>query len=242
MGQVTTRLMEAMKISKYSILTLIGMVAIFATSGCKSRQPKGPTPIPSTVAQVGDVDNEFPALPPETAITDKGSTQSGRFTPGDNTIPNGVPLNNQSSGIDFEPLKVTDDPMALPADVNYWEGMVTDYDFFDAQTVYFGFDLSNIDAIEAPKIETVADHMKGNLSHEILIEGHCDERGTENYNLALGEQRALSIREYLVNLGINPDRVHTISYGEARPADPGMSEEAYAANRRDVFVLLTPEP
>lgn len=232
---------------KLSILTLIGLVALLVTSGCQSRQPKGPTPIPGPVANVGDVDNEFPALPPEEYTSDPsdfdgGFNNDGGFTRGNNSIPDGMPIDNTNTGIEFEPLDITDDPMALPDNVNYWEGMVMDAEIFEGQTVYFGFDMSSIDAFEAPKIEVVSEHMKSNLSHKVLIEGHCDERGTENYNLTLGEQRALSVREYLINLGVNPDRVHTISYGEARPADTGMTEEAYAANRRCTFVLLTPEP
>ena len=71
--------------------------------------------------------------------------------------------------------------------------------------------------------------------------GHCDERGTEQYNLSLGERRALAVREYLVTAGIQPDRAFTISYGESRPAVPGHNEAAWSKNRRGVFVLLTPK-
>ena len=67
---------------------------------------------------------------------------------------------------------------------------------------------------------------------KIQIEGHCDERGTNEYNLALGERRANSTKNYLVSLGISPDRISTISYGEEKPLDPGHNEEAWAKNRR----------
>jgi len=73
------------------------------------------------------------------------------------------------------------------------------------------------------------------------VEGHADERGTEGYNLALGERRALSVRDYLINLGISPDRVGTTSFGESDPAELGQNEAAWAANRRAEFVLLLPQ-
>jgi peptidoglycan-associated lipoprotein len=71
------------------------------------------------------------------------------------------------------------------------------------------------------------------------IEGHCDERGTGEYNLALGERRANSAKNYLVSLGISAARISTISYGKERPLDPGHNEEAWAKNRRDHFVVLS---
>ena len=75
-----------------------------------------------------------------------------------------------------------------------------------------------------------------------MIEGHCDERGTEEYNRALGERRALSVRDALVGLGVSTDRVRTMSLGEDRPADMGLDDSAFARNRRGEFVLLKPKP
>jgi peptidoglycan-associated lipoprotein len=69
------------------------------------------------------------------------------------------------------------------------------------------------------------------------VEGHCDERGTEAYNMALGERRAEAAKDYIVNLGIAPNRIGTISYGEERPVDPRHNEEAWAKNRRAHFVI-----
>ena len=74
---------------------------------------------------------------------------------------------------------------------------------------------------------------------KIQIEGHCDEKGTVEYNLALGERRANSAKKYLISLGISADRISTISYGEERPLDPGHTEEAWAKNRRASFVILS---
>ena len=72
---------------------------------------------------------------------------------------------------------------------------------------------------------------------KIVIEGHCDERGTVEYNLALGEKRAMSAKSYLVNYGIEPSRISIVSYGKERPFDPGHNEEAWAKNRRAHFVV-----
>ncbi|MFM8357398.1 MAG: OmpA family protein, partial [Verrucomicrobiota bacterium] len=77
---------------------------------------------------------------------------------------------------------------------------------------------------------------------KMLLEGHCDERGTDGYNLALGERRALSVREELLNLGVESDRLQTITFGESRPADPGHDESAWSKNRRAEFILLNPAP
>jgi peptidoglycan-associated lipoprotein len=71
----------------------------------------------------------------------------------------------------------------------------------------------------------------------LIIEGHCDERGTNAYNMALGARRADAVKQFMVNLGLAPDRFETISYGEERPLDPGHNEEAWARNRRAAFVL-----
>ena len=87
----------------------------------------------------------------------------------------------------------------------------------------------------------VAEALSNNPENKILVEGHCDERGTEEYNRALGERRALSIRDILVEKGISPDRIRTMTFGEDRPADPSLSETTYRLNRRGEFVLLTPK-
>jgi peptidoglycan-associated lipoprotein len=111
---------------------------------------------------------------------------------------------------------------------------------FKADTVYFDFDRSNIKASEVHKIQTVADGMKSYAGKALRIEGHCDERGTEEYNRSLGERRALSVREALVRAGLDPRFIDTRSYGEDRPAAPGHNEAAWSKNRRGEFILLTP--
>jgi len=113
-------------------------------------------------------------------------------------------------------------------------------DILQADTVYFAFDSSVIKEDEKPKVAAVADYLKGNTPNAVKVEGHCDERGTAEYNRSLGERRALAIREELIRLGIAPTRVDTISYGFDRPAVQGHDEAAWAKNRRGVFVVLTP--
>lgn len=103
--------------------------------------------------------------------------------------------------------------------------------------VLFGFDKSTLTAEGRTTVERWGAWLATYPANKIMIEGHADERGTREYNLALGERRANASREYLVSLGIDPNRVKTISYGKERPAIPGSNENAYAQNRRSVVAL-----
>ena len=105
------------------------------------------------------------------------------------------------------------------------------------QNIYFDFDKSFIRADAKPVLEAVAAYMMKNPGAKLTVEGNCDERGTAEYNLALGQRRADSAKKYLMNLGVDGNRISTISYGEERPADPAHNEAAWAKNRRDVFVV-----
>ncbi|MCS7336633.1 MAG: peptidoglycan-associated lipoprotein Pal [Verrucomicrobiae bacterium] len=148
-----------------------------------------------------------------------------------------------SPGRPIEPARETvgyETPSGIPISEVDRTGWREDAEMFKSETVYFDFDSSAIKPGERPKIQTVATYMKANPRVAVRVEGHCDERGTIEYNRALGERRALAIREELVRLGIAPDRISTISYGEERPVDPGHNEEAWRKNRRGEFVILTP--
>lgn len=105
------------------------------------------------------------------------------------------------------------------------------------KTVYFEFDKSDVRDDQVPVLQSNAAWLKAHTQYKLLVEGHCDERDTIEYNLALGDRRAKSVRQYLIDLGVSGDRIRTISYGEERPADPGHDEEAYARNRRGEFTL-----
>jgi peptidoglycan-associated lipoprotein len=118
-------------------------------------------------------------------------------------------------------------------------GWSEDRDALKTETVYFDYDSSTIKSSEKSKIDSVTSYLKSNTSVAVKVEGNCDERGTEEYNRALGERRALAVREYLVNSGIAAERVDTTSYGEDKPAVQGHDEAAWKLNRRDEFVVLT---
>ena len=103
--------------------------------------------------------------------------------------------------------------------------------------VFFGYDQADISADAQRILDANAEVLKKNATWVITIEGHCDERGTAEYNLALGERRATSARTYLVSLGIPGDRLRTVSYGKEFPFDPAQNDAAWAKNRRDHFVV-----
>ena len=114
--------------------------------------------------------------------------------------------------------------------------------YIDAQgkvfsDIHFEYDQFHVLDRDISTLEGVAAWMKENPEARVLIEGHCDERGTNEYNMALGEQRALAARRYLVGLGIDSGRLNTVSYGEERPAALGGTENAWSQNRRGHFAV-----
>ena len=119
------------------------------------------------------------------------------------------------------------DPAGLPADGNR--------DLFPP--VFFAYDSSQVNPEEAGKVEDVAAALKRGKHNGVIVEGHGDERGSREYNLALGERRALAVRDYLISLGVDPAIIQTKSYGEEQPADMGHDESAWRKNRRAVFAI-----
>ncbi len=105
------------------------------------------------------------------------------------------------------------------------------------EDVYFEFDKSTLTPAAQDNLLQKAEWLRENPDATVTIEGHCDDRGTNEYNLALGDRRAESAKAFLVDLGIDASRLTTISYGEERPVDPRQNEEAWAKNRRDHFVV-----
>jgi peptidoglycan-associated lipoprotein len=103
--------------------------------------------------------------------------------------------------------------------------------------VFFELDASDLDDMGRATAQTNADLLKKYPTWVVTVEGHCDERGTAEYNLALGERRAVAVKTYLVSLGIPPDRIRTVSYGKEFPFDPGHNDGAWAKNRRAHFVI-----
>lgn len=105
------------------------------------------------------------------------------------------------------------------------------------RTIYFDYDKSNIKPEFRATLESIADNLKANRRRYVRAVGHCDERGTNEYNFGLGERRAESVKAYLAALGISSGRVRTLSMGEEQPADPGRNEAAWAKNRRVEFFI-----
>jgi len=109
----------------------------------------------------------------------------------------------------------------------------------DMATIYFAFDSFTLSGEGRDALKSNADWLRDNPTATVQIEGHCDERGTTEYNLALGEKRANSVKNYLTKMGVDSSRLSVISYGEERPAVSGHDEAAWAQNRRAAFVVLS---
>ena len=107
------------------------------------------------------------------------------------------------------------------------------------QTIYFDYDQSEIRPDQRAKLQANAQYLRENTHFRLLVAGHCDERGTREYNMALGEQRASATMQYLVSLGVPRNRVEIISYGEEQPAARGTTESAWAQNRRAGFQAIS---
>jgi peptidoglycan-associated lipoprotein len=196
-----------------SLSTLLLAVAMATGAfGCKKKMDRV-TPLPGYggSSKIGDA-------PP-------GGLTGGNIAPGGNNIggvgPDGVIPQTGARSIDGRPQDRTK---------------------YAPQTVYFEYDRSNVRASEATKVQEVATKfMTEDAATDLLIEGHCDERGTEEYNRSLGERRALALRELLVAAGVPADRIHTVSFGKDKPIEPLRSEAAYSKNRRGEFILILPK-
>jgi len=127
------------------------------------------------------------------------------------------------------------------ASLDEFEGMIKDPAALAAYTIHFAYDSAAIKKSEKDNLQAVASKLSADSTTKLLIEGNCDERGTEEYNRSLGERRALAAREALSKLGIDPSRIRTISYGKDKPVDPDNNDAAWSKNRRDDFVLLHPK-
>ena len=112
---------------------------------------------------------------------------------------------------------------------------------FAANTVHFEYDSSVVKSSEQSNLAAVSAYMKGNSTIGLLIEGHCDERGTEDYNNSLGERRSTALREALIAMGVSAENIIPRSFGEYKPVSAGQDESSYKQNRRGEFVVLTPK-
>ena len=139
----------------------------------------------------------------------------------------------------IEPVEVAPPPVEEPVEEPVETEDLSSQDMADPilNDVFYAFDKYNLSAESKSILEANADELNRASDSFIVVEGHCDERGTKSYNLALGEKRANAARDYLVTLGVSGSRITVISYGKERPFNTGHSEAAWAKNRRAHFVL-----
>jgi len=239
---------------KLSYVVVAASLAATLAAGC-SRRPKNITPLPFSERVGGGItriDSGSSPLGGDTSNSTLGrgnAIPSGSgFRPGVGPIGTDVGggnlgnLGNQNQNLGGPGLggvggSTADTP--LP-DRSKWDSWPQDPDTLRGDTVYFDFDKSVVKSSEKAKVAAIAEYLKGHPGYMLKLDGHCDERGTEEYNRALGERRALSVREVLLNLGVSADAVVTSTYGEDRPAELGHNEAAWAKNRRAEPVVLIP--
>jgi len=149
------------------------------------------------------------------------------------TQPTPVPTNTDFVQTDTQP-PVTSSP--LPTDIEELNRVAQSRGYI--QDAFFEYNESTLSSEAQAALSASADWLKKNEQYNLLVEGHCDERGTEQYNLALGDRRANTVKEYLTTLGVDAGRIRTVSYGEERPFDNGHDDAAWAKNRRGHLVLV----
>ncbi|SFM75055.1 peptidoglycan-associated lipoprotein Pal [Thermodesulforhabdus norvegica] len=163
-----------------------------------------------------------------------GCAKRVAYTPAPGAVPPG------EAGAGIEQGKIIEDPrwraLGITTEEEKQEFLAAK-EVFENRDIHFAFDSYELTEEAKRILEEKAEFLKRYPLVTVTIEGHCDERGTNEYNLALGERRAHSAWQYLVNLGIDPNRMTTISYGEEKPIALGHDEESWAKNRRAHFVL-----
>ncbi|HEX9048858.1 MAG TPA: OmpA family protein [Verrucomicrobiae bacterium] len=205
-----------MKLNKIVFPLALALAAVMATTGCKHH----PTKITQLPGQ-----KITPITGEPTPIT---VPQGGQLPPEFNPNPANTGVNTKIGGGE------------LP---NNWDPTQMNQDRvkFAANIVHFAFDSAVVRDNEQANVAAVGQALQGDQNAKLLIEGHCDERGTEQYNMSLGERRALALREALAKSGVDPMRIRTISYGKDKPVDPGHDEAAWSKNRRGEFIWCTPK-
>lgn len=225
-----------MKKSLFLQLTALALLAVVAATGCK-KTPKNVTPIHGQATRVGAGAGGSPIVPENPTpqpLPGPGTGLPGTGTPGGIGTPITTPVQPPV-------IPIVPPGGGLATDLREFEGMLVDASAFAANTIIFDYDKSVVRASEIGKLQPVIAALKASPQNKLLIEGHCDERGTEEYNRSLGERRALAIRERLAKAGISADRLRTASFGEDKPAALGHDEAAWAKNRRGELLLLKPK-
>jgi peptidoglycan-associated lipoprotein len=190
----------------------LAIVAAVLAPACRTK--KKPEVVPTT----SSTESTVPAVPTMTTTT--------------------APTTTASPNTDFvqtdtmKPVESTQ----LPTDLEELNRVAQTRGYL--QDAFYGFDESTLSSDAQAALTASADWLKRYPQYNLLIEGHCDERGTEQYNLALGDKRANTAKEYLATLGVDTSRVRTVSYGEERPFDAGHDDAAWAKNRRAHLVVV----
>ncbi len=210
-----------MKLNKFVLPLVLALAGLLATTGCKHGFNGKVTTLPGH-RQEPIAENPNPNTLPSSTTPLPDTTPM----PNASTIPNTGDKTPTGGGV-------------LPG----WrpEDMNQNRDVWAADTVHFKFDSAVVEDNEQANVANVAQALTSDKSLLVLIEGHCDERGTEQYNMSLGERRALALREALARDGVDPMRIQTRSYGKDQPVDPGHNEAAWAKNRRGQFIQCTPK-
>jgi peptidoglycan-associated lipoprotein len=191
------------------VLTSLVVLLVVLMPACRTRKTVPPVTTTATDTAVPDVP------PPPVTNTDT------RVTPQDDFV--------QENPVREE---------VFPADIEELNKYVQTRGYI--RDAFYNYDEATLDDAAQAALTASATWLKGaeGRGYNLLIEGHCDERGTEQYNLALGDRRANTAKDYLATLGINAGRIRTVSYGEERPADEGHDDSAWAKNRRAHLVLV----
>jgi peptidoglycan-associated lipoprotein len=213
-----------MKLNKLVLPFALALVATLAsTTGCRHGFNGDITKLPGhRVKPFAENDNPGNTLP------GGGQLPGGQLPGGDQTA---IPGTGRDTKIGGGELSNTWDPAS----------MNQNREKLEPYTVHFKFDSAVVQDSEQANVANVGQALGSDPTAKLLIEGHCDERGTEEYNRALGERRALALREALARIGVDPMRIRTISYGKDQPVDPGHDEAAWAKNRRGQFIWCTPK-
>ena len=189
----------------------MAVIALLLVPACRSKKTVKPKVVPTETAAT------VPPVPTMTTTTETKVTNPPDFVQ-----------------TETQPPRVSTEN--LPSDVEELNRAVQQRGYL--QDAFFSFDEATLPNDAQAALTTSANWLKRNPQYNLLIEGHCDERGTEQYNLALGDRRANTAKEYLMTLGVDGNRMRTVSYGEERPFDSGHDETAWAKNRRAHLVLV----
>ena len=189
----------------------LAVVVLTLVPACKSKKPQPPKVAPQETMAPPPI-----VLPPPT-------TTETRVEPSD-------------SFIKTETAEPRVETTMLPSDINELNRVAQDRGYI--ADAFFGYDESTLSSEAQGALTVSANWLKANPRYNLLIEGHCDERGTAQYNLALGDRRANIVKDYLATLGVDASRLRTVSYGEERPFDASHDESAWAKNRRAHLVIV----